>query len=92
MDEFPLISLGGIEEPEPVKDGATWGRWRYDAHLQVLVHTGYPGGYDIDLEEVHGAGDVGKWVLHLANKIWITPSDIGDLVGAIRDCKGYWSW
>jgi hypothetical protein len=57
----------------------------------VLVHAEAPW-YDIPVAEARTAWEVGKWVLHLANKRWVSAEDLGYMVQAVRDINKLWSW
>lgn len=61
---------------------ATWGRWTYNPTDPPSIDI---GSYEIVLERIDTVAKLGDWLMHMANKNWVTPDDLGQLVFAMRD-------
>ncbi len=82
------------EGAPPIRSGRRWGPWTYHKRAHCLVYQGgpYAGAYDIPLAECVEYGRAMGWALHMANKNWISASDLGFLVRALRDINDWHSW
>jgi hypothetical protein len=60
-----------------------WGRWTFvrEGGGQWLVLDGH---YDIEITRIGEMG-LAHWLIHLTEKNWVTPDDLGQLVLAVRD-------
>lgn len=68
------------------RHGQQWGPWTYDAELQTLTikDNGWP--YEIPVDEIKAdPTELPDWLNHLADKNWITPTDLGHFVYALND-------
>jgi hypothetical protein len=84
-----LVELFRLEKKrfdEEVGAGSKrWGRWRYsptDPHSLDLIDG---GAYEVVLDRLDTVAKLGDWLLHLADKNWVTAEDLGNLVLAVRD-------
>lgn len=68
----------------------TWGKWTLNTETGCLEIT-IPNTaltYQVRLEECETSAQQLDWIFQLAEKTWITSTDIGDLVKALRDTFG----
>lgn len=78
-----------------VEHGKRWGQWRYNATNLTVEYIDYEPGkkgaiaYYVDLERCGTADDILDWIIQLAEKAWIRPEDIGQLVRALDELAGY---
>lgn len=78
-----LHTLGDIPERPPHEDGDFWGPWVWRKRYNVLVYTAQ--NYEIDLDSIMTREQKYSWIIHMANKVWVTQEALGHLVHAFRD-------
>jgi hypothetical protein len=84
--KLPVVGAGNA-----FHERKRWGRWVYDRRNQVLEHD--PNRwYWIPVQDGKTPELIGRCMLHLSNKRWITSDDLGCLVRAFRDLHGHWTW
>lgn len=71
------------EEPPPPRKSS----WTFNAKDNTLTHPAN-WGYEIDLDRCQTLAELGDWVLHLCDKIWITPNVMMDFVEDIHEHVG----
>lgn len=57
-----------------------WGNWRYNPEEPASLDI---GTYQIVLDRIDTVAKLGDWCLHMAEKQWLTPDDLGQLIKAI---------
>ncbi len=64
-----------------------WGRWRFVPDgVPCLIIEPIPGHeYDVAVDDLRGPVRLIDWILHLREKTWIQPADLGNLVYAVLD-------
>jgi hypothetical protein len=64
-----------------------WGRWVYNERLRAFTIdcVGNGSSYEIDRSECSTPREVLSWLIHLADKTWCSPTDLGNLVLAMAD-------
>lgn len=86
MNIYELMKFCDNENQKLRKEidkGKVWGRWRYKPnYASVQIKT-----YEIELSRIATATKLGDWLLHLAEKNWITTSDLGNLVVALTELE-----
>ncbi len=84
-----LLALAERQRSERIRRG--WGRWRFDRKCDCLWYA-KPGqreedAYWIPLHDIRDQEHFYQWLMHLMEKRWVTPADIGDFCRAIDDLK-----
>ena len=69
----------------PPKHGQRWGNWTYNGPNLTHQHP----HYEIDLARCLDDATTFGWILHVAEKRWCTPEDIGNLVKALARTIGH---
>jgi hypothetical protein len=65
-----------------------WGNWTYNANKPPSIDHGRGlAAYEISLDRIDNDAKLGTWLLHLAEKGWVTADDLGNLVLALRDLE-----
>lgn len=62
-----------------------WGPWIYDPELNVIFHDSKWRSYHIDLDRMPDSAAVLDWIFQVTNKRWVSISDAGHLIEALRD-------
>lgn len=70
------------------KERPVWGRWRLIRKTCELEHEGR-GHYRVDLEDCGDEAQILAWALHLSQKNWVQPEDLGNFMLAMRDLFGF---
>ena len=69
-----------------------WGRWKYKPSNNTLTYREPKykhWAYEIDLDECTDAAEVLDWLFHMKEKVWLSPTQLGNLVCALKDILGY---
>lgn len=61
-----------------------WGKWKLDRARRVIYYDGRHD-YWFSLAQMNNSTEVLDWIVHLHEKKWATPEDIGNLVAALDD-------
>ncbi len=62
-----------------------WGRWTYNKNEPPSIDL--CGHYEIVLDRIDTDAKLGTWLLHLAEKGWVTSEDLGNLVMATMELE-----
>jgi hypothetical protein len=88
-----FITLADVDalmaEHGDLRDGDRWGRWTYDASVNVLSIPAYGPTtlpYEVDLDRCGSELDAWGWAAHIGRKVWATDADVGALLRALS----YW--
>lgn len=78
-----LEVLDELGKEKPPKHGDYWGRWKLNGNGEFWSLD--IGDYWIRLDDITSNAQMNDWIFQLANKTWITPDDLGNLVFAFED-------
>lgn len=86
---FRVVSFDEHEDgrkQKNIRNGDRWGVWKLNArNLTLECDTPDAFGYEIDLEEINDGAEILDWMFHLADKRWMTPQMVHDLLEAFED-------
>jgi len=73
-----------------IQDGHRWGKWVYNkGTLEIAYHSNKGWEYGVDLERCKTSSAILDWIIQIAQKVWATPEDIGNLVRALDELSEY---
>lgn len=64
------------------QDKFSRGNWTFNRKIMTIE---FKNGYEIDVDDMTSSAKVLDWIIQIAEKIWATPTDVGDLVLLIDD-------